>query len=96
MPDASIVGFTKPSEALEFSRNNNVALAFLDIELGKSSGLDLCRKLLDINPLTNVVFLTAYIDYSFDAWDTGACGFLMKPLTVESVQKQLTRLRHPL
>ena len=72
LPDAAITGFTKPSEALAFARNNPVFLAFLDIEIGKTSGLDVCTKLLEINPRTNVVFLTAYMEHAFDAWDTGS------------------------
>ena len=94
IPEASIYGFTKPSEAMEFARNTPVDLAFLDIEMGKRSGLTVCKDLLDINPKTNVVFLTAYEGYSLDAWNTGASGFLMKPLTVEAVQKQLPLLRN--
>ena len=95
MPDAVVTGFTRPSEAVEFARANRVALAFLDIELGKTSGLDLCRTLLEIHPRTNVVFLTAYIEYSFDAWSTGASGFMLKPITPEGVREQLRHLRHP-
>ena len=94
LPGASISGFTKPSEALEYASHTPVDLAFLDIEMGKKSGLTLCSELLEINPKTNVVFLTAYEGYSLDAWSTGASGFLMKPLTVEAVQKQLPRLRN--
>ena len=93
MPNAAIVGFTNPREALEYANVKRIALAFLDIEMGRVSGIDLCRKLLNINPRTNVVFLTGYRDYSFDAWETGACGFLMKPLTTEAVRKQLALLR---
>ena len=74
---------------------NRVALAVLDIELGAASGLDLCRALLDINPRTNIVFLTAYPDYSLDAWKTEASGFLLKPLTPEAVKEQLKKLRYP-
>lgn len=95
LPGAAVTGFTRPSEALEYARANPVALAFLDIELGKMSGLDLCRTLLEINPHTNVVYLTAYMEYSFDAWGTGACGFMLKPITAEGVREQLKRLRHP-
>ena len=95
MPEAAITGFTRPSDALEFARTNRVALAFLDIEMGKVSGLALCRELLKISPHTNVVFLTAYAEYSFDAWDTGASGFLLKPLDAQGVRRQLDRLRYP-
>ena len=94
MPDAIVTGFTKPSEAIEFVKNNTVSIAFLDIEMGKTSGLDLCREMLDIYPRMNIVFLTAYMDYSFDAWSTGACGFLLKPISEESIKEQLGRLRY--
>ena len=95
MPNASVTGFTKPSEAVEYAKTNRVALAFLDIEMGNTSGLDVCRELLRVNPRTNVVYLTAYKEYSFDAWYTGACGFMLKPITTEGVRKQLSRLRYP-
>lgn len=95
IPNATVTGFTRPSKAIEFAKENRVALAFLDIELGKTSGLDLCRTLLEINPRTNVVFLTAYTGYSFDAWSTGACGFMLKPITPEGVRAQLKNLRFP-
>ncbi len=95
MPNAVITGFTRPSEAVEYAKTNRVALAFLDIELGKTNGLELCRTLLEINPRTNVVFLTSYIGYAFDAWNTGACGFMKKPLTFEGVKEQLKKLRYP-
>lgn len=95
IPNACITGFTKPTEAVEFARSNRVALAFLDIEMGNISGLDVCRELLEINPRTNVVYLTAYKEYSFDAWATGACGFMLKPITAQGVKEQLGRLRYP-
>ena len=95
LPNAVITGFTRPSEAVEYAKANRIALAFLDIEMGKTSGLDLCRTLLEINPHTNVVYLTAYIEYSFDAWSTGASGFMLKPITEEGVREQLKNLRYP-
>ena len=95
LPDATITGFTRPSEAIEYAAINRVALAFLDIEMGNTSGLDLCRTLLELNPRTNVVYLTAHIEYAFDAWRTGASGFLLKPVTPEAVRAQLKHLRYP-
>ena len=95
MPGATIMGFARPSEAIEYAKTNRIALAFLDIEMGNTNGLDLCRTLLELNPRTNVVFLTAHIEYSFDAWSTGASGFLLKPVTPEAVRAQLKHLRYP-
>lgn len=96
LPGATVIGFTKSSEALAYARDHPVALAFLDIELGKASGLDICQALLDINPRTNIIFVTAYSNYSLDAWKTGASGFMLKPITPEGVKQQLRNLRYPL
>ncbi len=95
MPNASVTGFTKPSEAIEYAKEYRIALAFLDIEMGTVSGLDVCRELLEVNPHTNVIYLTAYGEYSLDAWSTGASGFMLKPITPEGVREQLKKLRYP-
>ncbi len=95
IPNATVTGFSDTEEAIEYAKKNNVALAFLDIEIRNMSGFDLCKILLEINPRTNIVFLTAYSGYSLDAWKTGACGFMLKPITLEAVKEQLKNLRYP-
>ena len=95
LPNAVIMDFNQPRKAIEYAKGNRIDLAFLDIELGTSSGLDLCRALLEINPCTNVVYLTAFPDYALDAWNTNACGFMVKPLTLESIRRQMKKLRFP-
>lgn len=95
IPNAEITGFIWPLEAIEYAKTNRIALAVLDIELGTASGLDLCGTLREINPYTNIVFLTAYSDYSLEAWKTEACGFVLKPLTTEGLREQLKKLHYP-
>ena len=95
MPNATVTGFTDTAEAIDYAKSNRVALAFLDIELRNTSGLDVCRELLEINPRTNVVYLTAYSEYALDAWGTGASGFMLKPITPDDVREQLQNLRYP-
>jgi two-component SAPR family response regulator len=90
-----VVGFTKPSQAIEYAKENHVSLAFLDIELGLTNGIDLCNTLLEINPHMNVIFLTAYPEYAINAWNTNASGFMVKPITIKGVQSQLKKLRYP-
>jgi len=96
LPNAAITGFIKPKEAIEYAQTNQVALAILDIEMGRTSGFELSQKLLEINSRTNIVFLTAYADYSLDAWKTTASGFLLKPVTAEKIHEMLKRLRYPI
>ena len=92
LPSAEITGFSSPAQALDFALNNRITLAFLDIEMGKVNGFDICKKLLSINPTTRVIYLTAFPDYALKAWDTGARGFLVKPLDARDITEQLRRL----
>jgi DNA-binding LytR/AlgR family response regulator len=96
IPDANITGFTKASEVIAYAKQNVVNIAFLDIELGKTSGIELCKELMAINPHTNVIFLTSYPDYAQKAWETAASGFLVKPIAKGDVIGQLAKLRYPI
>ena len=96
MPKAKTVGFTNPAEALAFCKEEKVSLVFLDIVMGNISGLDICREILGINPKTNVFYLTAYPEYSLDAWKTGACGFMVKPIAEPELREHLALLRYPI
>lgn len=95
MPNALISGFTNPDDAITYAKSNNIRIIFSDIEMGTVNGIELSKKFLEINPHTNIIFLTAYADYSMDAWTTGASGFMVKPITEESLRKQLEHLRYP-
>ena len=96
VPNAMITGFNWPQEAIEYAKVNRTDLALLDIELGTATGLELCHALLEINPRTRVIYLTAYPEYALSAWDTDASGFMVKPLTPEGVRRQLKKLHYPL
>lgn len=95
MPKAEIKGFTRVSQAIDYAHEKHISIAFLDIEIGIQSGLELSKKLIEINPHMNIIFLTSYPDYALNAWDTPACGFLVKPVQLEDIENQLNKLRHP-
>lgn len=95
LPGANVVGLASPAEAVRYFKSNPVALALLDIKIGRTNGLDLCQELLHIRPNANIAYITAYPEYSLDAWNTDACGFILKPLEVEAVRKLIPKLRYP-
>ena len=50
LPDAEIFDFAKPSQLLEFASNNPPCeIAFLDIHMRGMNGVELAKKLKDIN-----------------------------------------------
>ena len=95
LPGANVVGLASPAEAVRYFKSNPVALALLDIKIGRTNGLDLCQELLHIRPNANIAYITAYPEYSLDAWNTDACGFILKPLEVEAVRTLIPKLRRP-
>jgi len=70
-------------QALETLRGQRFDLTFLDLRLGKESGLDLLPELIRTVPGLHVVIITAYasIDSAIEAMRRGAFDYLPKPFT---------------
>jgi len=96
MPEVDEVhGFTNCNDALQFIRDNSVDVAFCDIHMTEMDGITLAKKIKAMCPSVNIVFLTAYSEYSMDAMKLHASGYLMKPACKEDVRKELQDLRIP-
>ncbi|MFO0928562.1 MAG: sigma-54 dependent transcriptional regulator [Gemmataceae bacterium] len=68
-------------------------LAFLDLRLGRESGLDLLPSLLQAAPGVAVVVMTAFaaVDTAVEAMRRGAFDYLPKPFTPEQLRLLLAR-----
>lgn len=95
IPEAELYGFRGEQEALEFAKENNCGIAFLDIEMREMGGIGLAKALKSMNPDMNVIFTTGYGEYACDAFELHASGYIMKPVTKEKVEKELADLRYP-
>ena len=69
-------------------------IVLCDVRLKGSSGLDLCRKLLERDPGSKIVLLSAYDDeqYLYQAMRAGAKGYLLKQITGEELVRHLERV----
>ncbi len=84
-------------EALEFiSRNKNVDVVFLDIEMPVLNGFETAAALTASSTveqsLPYLVFVTAYNDYAIKAFETNAIDYLLKPVLKERLQTTIFRL----
>ena len=93
-PDAEVIGFSDPDELLEYVKNNQVDVACLDIQIYDILGTDLAKKIKDIQPRINIIFVTAYGDYVSDAMKMHASGYLRKPVVAEDIAKEFADLRY--
>ncbi len=97
-PEARVHGFRSPSaikEYLKDSENGSVDVAFLDIEMRGENGLEAAKTLIDSFPNINIIFTTGYSEYTLDALQMHASGYIMKPVTADRVRYELEHLRFP-
>ncbi len=95
LPDAQILAFRKPSEALAAVREQPCEIAFLDIEMREMDGITLAKRIKRLYPQTNIIFTTGYSEYSTEAFSLHASGYLLKPVSTEQIEEELENLRHP-
>ena len=94
--DAVILTYNNPLQALKDNKNEKIDIAFLDIEMPGLNGIQLAKELKKINPLVNIIFVTAYDNYALDAYKIHASGYLSKPVKAERIKEELEALRHPI
>ena len=94
-PDATVFGFRFASEAVEHMKKDPCDIAFLDIEMKGTDGVTAAKMLKELNPDINIIFATGFGSYRDAAFNLHASGYLIKPITVESVKRELENLRRP-
>ena len=92
---STLNGFRNAKDAIDYALNNTVDVAFLDIQMRGTNGIDLAKKLKSINPKINIVFATGFDMYQKDAFKLHASGYIMKPVTAKKVKDELDDLRNP-
>lgn len=92
-PAFQVVGSaTVPEDALEFCRNNEVDVAFIDIEMPRMKGTELIVKLRESKADMIIIFVTAYRDYAIKAFEANAQDYLLKPVTQERMALTAERI----
>lgn len=94
-PSDEIYTFRNPKELLAFAKDNICDIAFLDIKMRGMTGIELSKKLKDLMPNINIIFVTGYDDYTRDAMQLHASGYIYKPVTAEKIKYELNDLRYP-
>ncbi len=95
-PDDDIAAFDEPAALLEDAKAGGCDIAFLDIHMSGMTGVELAKKLKDVNPKMNIIFVTGFSEYTGDAMQLHASGYIMKPVTREAVERELSDLRFPI
>ena len=77
-------------DALEMIARTKPDLLFVDIQMPGQTGLELVEA-LDVSVLPIVIFVTAYEQYAIAAFDSGAVGYLLKPIEETRLAETIER-----
>lgn len=92
-PGSVVETFQDAEAALREAKMSPPDVAFLDIEMRAMNGIELARQLQTFNPRVNIIFTTGYSEYTAQAFEMHASGYIFKPVTVEKVRRELNALR---
>ena len=68
-------------------------VAFLDIRMGKMTGIELAEKIRRADDKLIIVFITGLRDYVFRGYDVNALHYLIKPVNAVNIRKCLEQAR---
>ena len=85
--------FTSCSAALAYAEEHPIDVAFLDINMRGIGGIGLAERLMALQPNCKVIFCTGHEEYAVSAFQLHVSGYLMKPITQETVQREINHIK---
>lgn len=82
-------GFCYPEEALAYIMQNPVDIVFCDILMYEESGIEVAKKIKEINPEIFIIFTTAHSEFALDAIKMRADAYLLKPISIEELRQEV-------
>lgn len=95
-PGAEIAAFRRADQALESAASVRYDVAFLDINLREMTGIEVAKALRERQPRLNIIFVTGYNQYAMDAFHLHACGYILKPVSLEQIRDAFDHLSYPI
>ncbi len=92
-PEAEVFSLDSSPLALAKAREEEMDVAFIEVNMPELSGLDLGEYLKELNPYVNLIFYTENTDCAYDAMKLHASGFIRKPGSESEVKNELENLR---
>ncbi|MCR5837257.1 MAG: response regulator [Lachnospiraceae bacterium] len=94
--NGEIVTFDDAYDALDYSKENQVDIAFLDVQMPGMTGIELAYRLKETNADINIIFCTGYSQYAVEAMELRASGYITKPVGATDITREMENLRNPL
>ncbi len=94
IPDIEVVGmFQKAVDAYGFLYEHETDIVFIDINLAGESGMELARKMQSAGLNMEIVFLTAFREYTLEAFEVSAFDYIIKPVSQQRLESTVSKIR---
>jgi len=81
IPEFEVVGEAKNGRGLiQLVEKVRPHIAFIDVQMPEMDGMEAAQEIMDINPLTILIFTTSYNKYMAEAFEVYAFDYITKPL----------------
>ena len=89
-----ILTASEPLRGLELVRRKHPPIVLLDLMMPQMSGLELLERILEADPGTDVILMTAHqsIETAVAAIQRGACDYLTKPVSLDRLRQMIGKL----
>jgi len=67
------------------------SIVFCDILMDEMNGIELLRKIGELDAFIQAILITGSEEYVFQGYDVGALNYLMKPVSFEKIRKRFLR-----
>ncbi len=86
-----LVNFMAGKDMVEYMKREPLDIAILDVDMIGMDGMEVARKLKEINEDIVVFFITGHSEFAVDAFDVDAIGYVMKPVDKEKLERTLLK-----
>ena len=83
-----------PESGLELMRRERPEIVLSDVVMPKMNGMELLSRILDVDPATDVILMTAHYSTAaaVEAIKKGACDYLTKPISLPVLRERIDKL----
>lgn len=67
----------------------DIDILLLDIQMGQINGMDVARKIREVDNKMEIIFITSLIDYIQEGYEVRAYRYLLKPIELEELKKHM-------
>lgn len=100
VPEAHVSACRDPGKAMALAAAEgcDVLLTGIDMGASRTEGMELARKVKEINPRVNIIFVTVCDEreYAEEVFRLRASGYVRKPYGTEKLAEEFANFRYPL